>query len=316
MAEKGCSKDKIEVGFYHLDPRWCSFDDFKFMMSRNIVNSIKVECGYGTSADAIEIAREYGHNAWLGVEKYNVRGKSKETIPEYMAKIRAYVDTLKERDLWDTVVGFHWDEPILGMTNEDFLETSKAISEEFGKRIFPVFSGQEVMGQKGNWNDPDGMLILEEFATEYLTDIGFDAYGYDYRVPSTETMQNRFKVINEKFPEIYSTETYYRHYFDTLKKRCLNKKARVWVFPCTYRTGTWAGIPSDEDYCVAHLKGLTNLLLEQEYPGGIMGYTYKSWSDASIGLDLFLDKNNPDRWIKFEEAMRETYEKVKDIEIK
>ena len=314
--QKYDAKNKLGFGIYHLDPRWDSFENFNEMADRGYLNAFTITMdSFGTTEAALIKAAEIGAQVWLIAPEYY---SAKETLDEYLAKIRKFTDKIKEKGLWENVVGFHWDEPLLHPphTNQDLYDMTRALTEEYGIRMFPVFSAQEVMGRKGNWNDPDGTLILEEFATEYLTDIGYDSYGYDYRIPSTQTMENKLKSVNQTIPEITSTETYYRHYFDTLKKRCLNKKARIWVFPCTYRTYTWAGIHSDEDYCIAHLKGLTDLLLEQEYPGGILGYTYKSWSHASVGLDLFLDKNNPDRWTRFEEAMRETYNKIKDIEIK
>ena len=58
------------------------------------------------------------------------------------------------------------------------------------------------------------------------------------------------------------------------------------------------------------------LLKEQEHPGGIMGYTFKSWGRKERGLDFYLNPRNPERWTKFEAAMREIHDKIKNIEIK
>ena len=311
------AKDKIGVGFYHLDPRWCGHREFERMLSLGITNSIKVECGFGTSTDAIEIAKKYGHQAWLGLEKFNRLGKSTQTLSEYMDSIIKYVNTLKERDLWDTVIGFHWDEPILGMSNEDFLNSSKAVSEEFGKRLFPVFSGYETMGKKGNFSDPDGTTILEGFATKYITDFGFDSYCYDFRNTNTAQKNKLAEVARDtKHPEIDSVENYYRCYFNTLRERMENKNAKVWVFPTAYNVYTWAGYHADEDFCIAHARGLKKLLMEFDNPGGIYYYTFKTWRLSEKAMDFHLAKDNPERWEKFESAARDILNEVKDITVK
>ena len=315
------ANDKIGVGFYHLDPRWCSHNDFKWFMDRGMTNSYKLEISKGTTTDGIEFAKERGHQVWLGVEKFNVNNKSKETLSEYMQKLINYVNTLKERDLWDTVVGFHWDEPILGMTNKDFLNSSKAISEEFGKRIFPVFSGYETMGRKGNMSDPDGVTMLESFATKYITDYGFDSYGYDFRRPYNTALKGRLQSFSKDYAlldpnaKCETTEDYYRLAFKMLYERMENKNARAWVFPTTYTTYTWSGSNTDEDFCIAHIKGLKDILMEQPHPGGIYYYTFKTWRNSEPAMDLHLAKDNPERWNRFEEAAREILNELKDIKI-
>lgn len=310
------ARNKLGLGFYHLDPRWCSFEDFKYIASLGITNSYKLECGYGTTLDGVQIAKEHGAQVWLGMERFNNQGKSNETLSEYMARANRFIEKIKERELWDTVIGFHWDEPILGMTNEDFLNMSKAVSEEYGKRIFPVFSGYEATGKKGNFDDPDGYTILEGFATKYITDFGFDSYGYDFRRPYNENTAKRLALLSEEHQEITSVENYYRFYLNTLKDRMENKDARVWVFPTAYQVYTWGGYHSDEDYCIAHLENLKNILLEFDNPGGIYNYTYKTWRLSEPAMDIHLAKNNPEHWSKYEETCRKVLNEIKDIEVK
>lgn len=312
------AKNKLGLNFYHLDPRWCSYEDFDFFVDRGFVNSVILAmASFGTTLHACRKMKEIGGAVWLCAPVYFSR---KETITEYMEKIARYVNKLKENDVWDTVVGFHWDEPLLHYphTNEDLLEMTKALTEEYGKRIYPVFSGYEVMGKKGNHDDPEGILILESFATKYITDAGFDSYGYDFRVPSTQAMQNRIAELAKtpEFEGITSSVGYYERYFDALKNRLINPDTKIWVYPCAYDVYTWAGIYSDEDYCIEHLKGLTDILLKQEHPGGISCYTYKSWGPDHRSMDYYLGKNCPERWEKFEAALIETYNKIKDIEVK
>ncbi len=307
------AKNKLGLGLYHFDPRWDSFENFNEIVDRGYFNSFILASEIGTCSGAAQKIREIGGQIWLGTSPYF---SAKETLSEYMKKIDKRITALKERDAFDRVVGFHWDEPLLHKphTNEDFLTMTRALHEEYGLRIFPVFSGYETTGRKGNWNDPEGMLVLEDFATPYITDYGFDSYGYDFR-KSTQAQLGRFKTLQEQYPEIHSTESYYHYYLYTLKNRIQNKKARMWVFPCAYTVYTWGGFVCDEDYCIAHLKGLTDILLADDRPGGIFGYTYKTWRQSEPGMDIHLAADNPQRWTRYEEALRETYDRIKDIEI-
>lgn len=306
--------NKIGMGLYHLDPRWCSFEDFKYMADLGIFNSYKLQCGYGTSVGAIQIAKEHGSQVWLGMESF----QANENLSGYVQRADRFIQKLKEQNLWDTIVGFHWDEPISASrwTNEAFRDMTKAFSEEYGKRIFPVFASFQVAGTKGNFSDPDDARLLTREATKYITDFGYDAYGFDFRRPYSESMTKKINEISQKFPEVTSVDDYYRFYLKTLEERMENKNAKVWVFPAAYTTNTWAGYKTDEDYCIAHLEGLKKILFEFKNPGGIFNYTYKTWNIAEPGMDLHLSRNNPERWNKYEEACRKVLNEIKDIEVK
>ncbi len=322
MADLNIKDDgRIGFGVYHLDPRWTSFEEFNWFVDKGYFNTyiLNFDGGGGTTVGAAKKVQETGGKAWLGSGDKGIYFSRKESLSEYMQRIDKTVSIYKEKELWDdTFLGFSFDEPLLKKyhTNEDLLAMTKALYEEYGKRIFSVFSAYEVIGRKGNWDDPEGTLILEDFATEYLTDIGYDSYGFDFRVPSTERMQKKFKEMSETNPEIYDARTYYKFYFDTLKKKVVNKDAKVWTFPCLYSTNTWAGIKSDEDYCIAHLKGLTDFLFEQENIGGVMGYGFKSWSEENRALDFNLNRYNPNRWEKLEEAIYKTRERIENASTK
>lgn len=317
MSEKAVNyyHDKIGMGFYHLDPRWCSFADFEHFVSLGITNAYIMSCGTGTTRSAAKILRETGSQIWLGVGKYN--GKVQK-VTDYIRSVKSGVDAMIGDGTYDQVVGFHWDEPILGMTNEDFLEMTKAMSEEFGKRIYPVFSGYETMGKKGNFNDPDGVTKLESFATKYITDYGFDSYGYDFRKPYNTALTNRLKAFSKDYvfterKEYDTTDDYYRLAFRMLRETIENKDARAWVYPTAYNVYTWGGYHSDEDYCIAHLEGLKNILLEQENPGGIHAYTFKTWRTSEPAMDYYLGKYCPERWTRYEEKCREVFKEISEI---
>ncbi len=305
-------KEKFGFGFYHFDPRWTSFETFDEYLSRGYINStIVVMDSYGTALYAAKKMKEIGGEVWLCATPFY---SAKETIQEYMEKIDKFVQRLKDDDVFDVIAGFHWDEPLLHRphTNQDFLTMTKALTEAYGKRIYPVFSVQEVAGVRGNIDDPEGDVVLEKFATEYITDTGFDSYGFDFREPSTEAMQRKLMQVHEKYPNVNNTTDYYKNYIDALKRRCINPNVKIWVYPCAYNCNTWAQIPADEDYCIAHLNGLKDILLEQEHIGGIHSYTFKSWGTKSRAMDYFLSKDCPVRWNKYEEACKEVYKELQE----
>ena len=316
MADLKRDPNKIVgLGFYHLNPRWASFQTFDWMVDRGYINSVIGNLdNIGNVIGATEKMAEVGGQVWLNAPAFY---SAKESLSDYMENMAKKMNALKEKGVYETVVGFHWDEPLLHKphTNADLLAMTKALYEEYGLRNYPVFSSQEVIGKKGNWDDPDGMLILESEATQYLTDIGYDAYGFDYREP-TEAMTRKINDLHSMYPVITDTASYYRFMFDTLKERVVNKEARVWVYPCAYSCGTWAGVTADEDYCIAHLKGMTDLLFEQEHMGGIHLYTFKTWTRSQPSMDIHLDKDNPNRWEKFEQALRETFDRINKIEVR
>ncbi len=312
------AKNKVGLNIYHLDPRWTTYEEFDWFADRGLVNSFILAADSSTMSGVIggaQKAMENGSQVWLTLNPFL---SCEQSLSEYMKVVERKVNMMKEKEVFDCVVGFHWDEPLLNQkhTNQDLYDMTKALYNEYGLRNGPVFSVYELVGMKGNMQDPDGNTVLQEFATEYLTDIGFDSYGYDFRTPYTEAQTEKIKSLGEKYPGVDSTETYYKYFNKVLRDRVINKNAKLWVYPCTYTPYTWAGIFADEDYCTAHLKGLTKVLLEDENPGGISCYTYKTWSRHHKGLDILLQKDNPNRWEKFEQAMREVYDQVKDIEIK
>lgn len=312
-SEKYDATNKLGLGYFHLDPRWTTYDEFDWLVERGYINTLRLSTDSlsTTIAGAQKIA-EFGGKVWLSIPEYS---SERENLSEFMRKVDAKMKRLAERGV-DNIIGFLWDEPMGRVSNRDFHEMTRELTKEYGLRLNAVFSAYEIMGVRGNMQDPDGTIMLQQYATEYLTDIGYDSYGYDFRKPYTEKQIKKFAEMSEKHPGISSTETYYNFYFNALKDRLANKNTNIWVYPCAYTTPTWAGIVADEDYCIAHLKGLTKLLLEQEHPGGIMCYSFKTWSKNEKGADILLSRHNPERWEKFEQALRDTFEQIKNMEIR
>ena len=306
--------DKIGMAIYHLDPRWCRWGDFCKMADRGMTNAYRLDFNRGTTILGAERARETGEQIWLAAPTFF---SCEESITDYIAGMNKFIDKLKEQELWDTVVGFQWDEPLLKAkhTNADLLEMTKAVYEEYGKRTFPVFSSYEVFGRKGNMEDPDGNTILAPESTKYLTDIGFDNYGMDFRAVN-DRLAAKLKENSEKFGvELKNSEDYYRHHLKALLDKAQREDVKVWLFPTAYLCGSWSGGQTDEDYCIAHLEGMKKILLDQKNPGGLFLYTYKSWSYSSRGLDFYLSDENPNRWNRFEEAAKKVFDEIKDIKI-
>lgn len=311
---------RISMGIYHLDTRWCSHRDFDYVTrDLKIVNTVRISTeGVASVAYAANWAKECGGSVWLSPPTFFSK---KETIEEYIESLTKYVDKLKKTEAWDAVVGFQWDEPLLkkGHTNEDFLAMTKAVSETFGKRIFPVFSLYEIVGKRGNLADPDFQWLLKKECSEYITDVAFDVYGYDFTNPSDERTLSEYKRLEGQYGVPFSSA---EDIFELLTEKMLElmkypDKVRVWYFPdgyiCGKRTGE-AGPLSEQD-CINSLLGLKNLLLKQKNPGGLFTYTYKSWGDHDA-LDWQLDKDNPNQWKNYIKASKEVFDELSKIELK
>lgn len=311
------AKNKLGFGLYHLQPRWCRYADFKKILDKNIFNSYILGCGYGTSRDAAKMIAEQGGQIWLGFD--GPYCSCRDSLSDYMDKLRGFVEKLKEDGTFEQVVGFHWDEPLSkpDHTNEDFLAMTRALYEEYGLRNYPVFSSQELIGAKGNMDDPDSDRMLQPFACEFITDIGYDSYGYDFRKPAGEGLEGRFATLREEgFDGVCTTEDYYRFFIKRMQQLMGEKEARIWLYPCTYHCGRWGGGETDEDYCIAHLEGMAKLLLEQKNPGGLHCYTYKSWRLNARGLDYYLSDQNPQRWNRLETCLEKVSAQLRDIDIR
>ncbi len=293
--------DNVSLMFYHLDPRWASHKDFDRMIEKGYVNALRLTMdAYGTTSYGCKKAKENGMPVWLVPPIYLPK---QQTIEQYMEKIDAFVEKLKNEDLWDTIIGFQWDEPLLrkGHTNEALLEMTKAMSEAYGKRIFTNFSLYEIAGKRGNEGDPDFQWLLRKDCSKYLTDVGFDLYGWDLRPEYQDKLQEALEKRGKQEGVVLKTgEDLYQHYTDVMLKLVENnEKVRIWYYPCAYNCKPAGGIPADEGYCAGHLEGFKNLLLKQKNPGGICVYTYK------LSLETHLHHKNPDRWEKYEEVCRQ-----------
>ncbi len=304
--------NNLSVALYHMDPFWCTHKEFDNILTKGYVNALRLTMdNYDTAHYGCKKALELGYPVWLVPPIYL---PTQEPITEYIKSFEKFVNKLKEDGVWDAVVGFQWDEPLLrrGHTNEALYTMTKAVSETFGKRIFTNFSLYEIAGKRGNDGDPDFQWLLRKDCSKYITDAGFDLYGWDFRPEAQERLQPALQNRGKQHGvELKSTEDLYQFYTDlTLSLIEDSDRVRFWYYPCAYICNLGGGRKSDEDYCVAHLEGFKKLLLKQKNPGGIILYTYKN------SIDEFIHPDHPERWTKYDEALRKTCAELNAIEMK
>ena len=307
--------EKCGIMLYHVDVSRIGPWEMKRFIDKGYSNGYCIPMNHeiGQVIMQCKLALENDDMVWVYPPSFN---SNNETIDEYMQKVDASVNKLVEAGVWDAVVGFHWDEPILNrQTNEDFYAMTRALSEKYGKRIFPVFSCYEITGYRGNDEDKYGYMQFKKFASEYITDVGFDSYGQDIRPEYAEAMKPKVEEFAKLFPEVTSGEAYYRFYTKKLKELMIGEP-NIWYYPCAYICNTWTGDKTNEDYCIAHLEFFIKLLKEQEHPGGIHVYNWKTWYDYRPALDYFLDKDCPERWDRYEKALQEACKEINNMKLK
>ena len=212
--------------------------------------------------------------------------------PGWKEEITKIVEDAKKAGLWDSIAGFHFDEPLLHTDGETFEEFSKFLSQ-FGKRQFGVFSIYEIKaGSHPRSSDPEfGMTahLINPSNTQYLTDIGYDWYhDADY---------DAYKAYNELMLNDIQRDNIY-----------------VWGFPTTW---TARNPNFNEDLCIRNLEMHRKLLDDCRYPGGLYCYTWRSWHEGlKNGLDHYFDTNNPDRWNRLEAKMIEIGKELGQIKLK
>lgn len=305
--------DKCGFMIYHSSVGRLGPQEIRRMIEKGYCNGFTEGLNeIGQAIMQCRFAQEYGNMVWLYQGAFNSKN---ETLGEFMKKSERGIKRLQEEGLWDVVAGFHWDEPLLtGQSNQDFLDMTKALYEEYGKRIYPVFSTYEITGHKGNPDDPNSNIQFEKFASKYITDIGFDSYDYDVRPEYQHTMAKQFAKLQEKMPEIDSGEAYYRTYTQKLKDLMIGEP-NIWFYPAAQRRYTWGGYNNDEDYCIAHLEFFLKLLKEQEHPGGLHLYTWKTWGYKNPSLDILLDRDYPERWERYEATIQRVCKEVNEMKL-
>ena len=331
----------ISIGSYHFHPRWTKnygdseekrIEEFEDVMKSGYFNSIIVEIGYLNNDEFWRVISENDATVWLNC--FDSFDSEVESIESWLLKRSEAIDVLKQNEeRWERFLGFHFDEPVWrGQSNADFLTMTKTLYEKYSKRIYPVFATGEFSRSEGNSQqiklDAKNMKKVRVDALKYVTDIGFDSYSVDVRDGASNG--DYIKKNQEEFPEMVDGKSYYK----VLAKKLASlagHDVNIWLYPCAYTTSLWGGLNgatrADEDYCLAHLEFFRELLLEQEFQGGINLYTYTQFRDNNeLGLQSHLvvkDENGnqkllPDieKWEKYSKRLSEICEEFKNTEAK
>ncbi len=335
--KKYTKKDNLMLGSFHFSPTWCdSFGSDEKSRMREFREV--VEQGYFNTfllptdkylVEATRIVAENGGTVWLGAGKFN---SEKNTIENYTKNIKAKLDALEKEGLRDVVLGFYWDEPIWhGQKNGDFLAQSKVNYTVFGLRNFPVFATGEFSKLEGNEANlggvtADQMRKLDPACAIYITDAAYDSYSVDVRDGASNGGPNQFakwqKNVSDK---VVDGKSYYTEYKNLLKKH-IGHEVNYWYYPTAYFCHLYGGLGgitySDEDYCIAHLEFMAEDIMKDEHPGGLIIYTYYTFSD-STGFHKRMDLadsfgnykiyHDYEKWEKYSDALRNTTAKFNSI---
>lgn len=198
--------------------------------------------------------------------------------PDYKEQIAKLVDDLKKQGIWEYILGFDFDEPMLHTTNEIFTELSAEFAK-YGKRMRGIFSSYEIMGTHPDANDPEYGLeahLITKESCRYLTDIGWDQYSsldYDYR-----------KKVCDEMKRLVGRDDVY-----------------VWHVPCVWSFYNRFG----QEHAIKHLNLCYEMLLEEKNPGGLTCYNWVSFRKEGESLDWIFAEENKSRWYRLEERMIE-----------
>lgn len=220
----------------------------------------------------------YGHFGFETVKTED--GKRRERLLDnWQELIEKQVSDLKEQGIWDYVLGFDFDEPMLHVSNDKFFKVSEYLSR-FNKRQRGIFSTYEIIeGTHPKSNDPEfGMEahLIDKETCKYLTDIAWDEYhclDYDKR----------------------------KFHYDELKKRIGRDDVYVWHVPCTWTYQNQLG----QSHCIKHLELCYKMLKEEKNPGGLVCYNWVSFANEGESLDWLFANENKGRWYRLENKMIE-----------
>lgn len=145
-------------------------------------------------------------------------------------EITALVDGVKQAGLWDTVIGFQYDEPLLKVETDVFEEFTGFMAG-FGKRQLAIFSYYEIVeGSNPSASDPEyGALVhlITPESCRYLTDVGFDLYD--------KPEPQKFRELNEIMFKMLGRDNLY-----------------LWMVPTTWTRGE--NPEYTEDLCLESLE--------------------------------------------------------------
>ena len=320
------NNETVMIGCFHLSMNFCSYygsdadaqeKEFRQICEQKYFNTYLLGTGPNLLTEA-EIVAENGGTFWLSGGKFDSKTQSLDAMID---NFKFYIDLLNSKGYGDLLNGFYWDEPILGgVTNDDFLMQTEALYKNFGLRNFPVF-GDVFFNFEGNEDILSNTdRRLETKACKYLTDVGFDSYSTDVRDGAPNGGDKKFS----EWQRIISKDVVDGKSFYTEKRKQLmnivGHQANFWHYPTAYVNYLWGGLNglrySDEAYCIANLEFLVEDVLNQEYPGGVILYTYANFHGENTGLVAHVDVKSADgsyafypnieKWEKYCKLLKDT----------
>lgn len=193
-------------------------------------------------------------------------------LKDYKRRVNEMIGYLKEKGWYDSVEGFYMDEPLLWNIKREWL---KAFTRYFRtqaapeKRFFVCFSVAGVAPEVWTINN---IRPITPVCAQYLTDVAFDMYH-----PWSEEYAKILKLME--------------------KRTGKRKDLKLWMIPCTmnYRGD------KTEEHCLTHLEKCYETLKQAENPGGLMCFTYYTFSAeeedlGNIGLDKLGDPSYNQYW--------------------
>lgn len=267
-------------------------DYFYKAVNSDFVNTFLVESHYKSEEFAISMNEIKAHpdkSAWISVTYLGFKSENNVTIADngekqsvfnpvttffsdYRQKIDDFVAYIKSQGWYDCILGFYMDEPLLwNITNEDF-ETFTGYFREVAcpdKRFFVCFSIAGVAPEFWTIND---VLPINPTSSRHLTDIAFDMY-------------HKWSEDYEKILELM------------LERAGNRDDLKVWMIPCTMN---YRGDKSEE-YCLEHLNACYDVLKRQNRKGGLMCFTYYTFTPdeealGNIGLDKLTCPDYKNYW--------------------
>ena len=264
------------------------------------VNTVLVESDYKSEEFAVslnELKKHPDKRAWVACSSLGFITKNEQTVADtgeksefnphtemradYKARINEFIDYLKQKGWYDTIVGFYMDEPLLWNVKNDDLEEFSGYFRTVAapdKRFFVCFSIAGVAPEFWTIND---VKPITPKSSQYLTDIAFDMY--------------------------HKWSDDYLEILRLMKERAGNREdLRIWMIPCTmnYRGNV------TEEHCLEHLNNCYEVLKKQKNPGGLMCFTYYTFKAeeedlGNIGLDKLSDPLYNNYWKRLINRIKE-----------
>lgn len=320
----------VELGCFHFSLSRCEAFGYTLEARMKEFKAI-VEAGYfntylsGASSELLEVIdviAENGGTVWLSASKAN---NEKQNLDAQIENYKRYFEILKKRGYLDLINGFYWDEP---NPNEYFLAQTERLYKEFGLRNFPVFACSSFIdfeGNVGEGNIVDASVKLTPETAKYLSDVAFDSYSTDVRDGALNG--GKYKEWQQSIsPNVVDGKSYYTELRRILQE-AVGHPANFWHYPTAYRNYLWGGLDglqySDEDYMIANLEFLAEDVLSQQYPGGLILYTYYDYHGENTSFSKHAavkDENGkyllyPEvpKWDRYCRLLKETTEKFSSI---